>query len=92
MTDMDKVDAKGLEAANMSMMAVDICGAWLAAAPTLSPIQGEVEPVIIGYARSVDVEPSNRPYKEGVSFWCSKRKTVYYTVPVYAVPQHGSEP
>jgi len=45
MTDMDKVDAKGLEAANMSMMAVDICGAWLAAAPTLSPVQGEVEPV-----------------------------------------------
>jgi hypothetical protein len=40
----------------------------------------------VGYARSVDVDRSDWPFKGKTSFWCNERQNAYYTVPLFASP------
>lgn len=53
-------------------------------APAEPGVEGDAKPV--GYARSVDVDPANRPFEGRNSFWCSERKSAYYDTPLYAHP------
>lgn len=57
----------------------------LASHPDDQADPGVVKP--IGFARSIDVDPRNRPFEGQASFWCSETQNAYYSVPIFTVRQ-----
>lgn len=50
----------------------------------IPPAPSGAKAVAVGYARSVDVDPAERPFEGRNSFWVSENKNAYYSIPIYS--------